>query len=1357
MEIATIVTISLNAIFALCVILGFLWGLKRGLKRSAMRIGFIAGCLLLAFFIAMPVTSSIVNMDISSVYTYTDPDGIVHKTPSDIIANAVANISPDVKEAYDNSESLRALIDALPQMIIQSIVFVILFWLLKLITWPIFAITAKALWGQKKEKKAKEEKQPKTVQNGRVIENGNTRPIPKKKEKKYRWAGAVVGTLQGLMIAFFTLLPIAGFSSIVQNIDKQASVSAATNEGEDENELKPLGQMLRESLGDDYVNALSAYEKSALGVMCGWTDIDGVAFDIQTSAKINGKTTNLRKEVNALSSAYNEATKIKSFDLSKMDFDTVQKLFDYLISSPSLSSIADELMPYYINKTIKESNNLDPTLKELLTMYVDAYGTPKIDELRDDIGHICTAMKIIQSNDIFAYVENASPFNFDEFVKIIEADGEKNPLRDIFAEVTQSTTTQKIFQTFINYGLKSLGNEVSKATNKEITVKTVTFDNVNWNNVREEVPSILNKSISVYRNYKDSTETTQTNKVLDINFKSVGEILQLFSSSSLLDDAFDSAMDILDQYDDYSKYIDFSAMKKDVNFVTEMTYVQNTVDALRSVGALDYFNEGSTMKVEDLLKKIDTNIPNTTNNCIDVVVTNITSSTILKTSLPKTLNTVYPDLLKDLSSEIEKINATNINWNTETDTIKKIVHFACDNIDIFTKDFTAKKMLNEIDIAELGQNVDAMRDSKLLFPVVKAGIDYAKSKADFKEYLNVEALSTNLNFTDELGAIAKAIDVAKNSGIMDKVLDGGNNMTQDILDILNADQSIANNLVNNLFDSTIIQQSVEPIVNKLQSLVGDALDIKIEKTTVNVDDFVQNLATKKVEFSNILNSIAKVGSPVLASTFSLDTFANSIDEFADAFTAMQKSSEFHNTYTALLDYLSNNEKIKDVVDFTVVGDNFDYTTEFGKLKEIINLLKANNIWQPLVDGTDKVEDLVDTLDADTKEQITQKILESKLFVGYATKALNNMIDEFNTCLGASVTHIPDGTDLSSQSENIAKITKYLSNIDTSKEITIKTLDKENLGNLLNELKKNKFEYAPNGALNGVYDAFVDYMIDDTKSDYGYIILDACDSFTSVSVEPKDNQNINWIQITGAFDELLDVYDSLGDINNLDVENVVSIFETIGTSNNELVPRLVKTYLKHNETDSNKIAAINDFDFSDTMFNSSAIRTLYSFKDAADTVDTNTDTALGEISAQLKTLNTLRVNNSAKLDNLIAFIDAVTDKNIASYTTGVNFETEKDCVDNLRTLLNEKTHSLDTLKKAIDAIKNSTMILGKLAEQNVVICDVDSDEVMNDIVGSSASQEVKDAALNEIRNYIKDNVTDTEKQTNIASILGITLN
>ncbi len=1357
MTVTSIVLIALNAIFALCILFGFLWGLKRGVKRSALRIGIIAGCLILAFFVAMPVTSSLLNMDISSIVTYTDSNGEVQKTFNDIISSAITDISPDVKEAYDNSESLRALVDALPQMILQCLIFVLLFWIFKCLTWPIFAIIAKCAWGRKKKEQTAQETaaQPKTVESGRVVENGNTRPVPPKKEKKHRLGGAMVGLAQGFVIALFTLVPIAGVSSIVKDVEAQAStVEAASETSSDSEDMKPLVEMLRESLGDDIVDSLTAYEDSVLGVMCGWTGVDDLMFDIGTSAKVGDKSTNLRKEINAISNAYAKVIKIKSFDLSKMDFDSMQQLFEYLISSPSISSIADELMPYYINKVINDSSSLDPTIKELLTMYVDAYGTPKIAELKEDIGHICTALKIIQSNDVFAYVENANPFDLNAFLDIIQSTEEKNPLRDIFAEVTKSTTTQKILQTFINYGLKQLGDTVSKETGKTITVKTVTFENVNWDKVSADVPEILNTAIDIYREF-DADTSSETRKVLNVDFVSVGKILDLFTKSSLLEDAFDSAMDILEQYDEYSKYISFAGLKNNVNFTQEFTYVQNAIDEMESAGALDYFNDGTTIEIADFIKSLNNKSKDSTLTHWDVIFNNITASSVLQSSLPKTLNTVYPDVLKDLSDNIAVIDTTSINWNTENATFKQLAKFVSENIDTFTNDVTAKSVLNNVDVAQIGVNLDAMKASALLLPVAKAGIDYAKTNEGFKEYLNSNALSINLNFTNEFASLAAAIAVAKESGIMDKVLDATEQMTKDILTILNNDQTIATDLIDNLFDSTIMQQSVELLVNRLQKLIGEALSITIEATTVDIDDFTNNLSTKKTEFSNILNSIAKIGSPVLDSTFTLDVFADNIDNFTNAFVALQASVEFHNTYRAILDYLAANEQIKDVIDFTVIGDDFDYTTEFGKLKDIIQILKDNNIWTPLVDGTGTVEDLVDTLGAEAKEAITQKILESKLFVGYATQALNNMIDEFNDCLGTSVAHIPDDTDLSTQSENIAKVTRYLSNIDTTAQINLKTIDKTNLGNLLNELKKNKFELS--GALTGIYDAFVDYMVDDTKSDYGYIIQDACDSFnsTATSIAAKGNANVDWTQITGAFDELLTVYDNLGDINNLTAETTITVFNAIGTSENTLVARLVKTYLKHDVTDASKISAIDEFDFSDTEFNSSAIATLYNLKDVSDAISaSDTDSALTSIDTILETLDGY---DTTKLNKLVAFIDAVTDKDISSYITGVNFATERACITKMKTLLNHTgKYTLDLLNTAIDGIVDSTLILSKLHENNIVICDVDSPEIMDDLIEDSNGLVTSDQIITIIREAISTKTSDTTKQTQIASILGITM-
>ena len=125
MEIATIVLIVLNVLFGLFIFLGFIWGLKRGVKKSALRIAFIAGALVLAFVIAIPVTSALIKMDISSIINQTDANGQQITSIEEMLVNAMTQ-EEQIKELYDNSESFRALIDALPKMIIQCVVFVIL-------------------------------------------------------------------------------------------------------------------------------------------------------------------------------------------------------------------------------------------------------------------------------------------------------------------------------------------------------------------------------------------------------------------------------------------------------------------------------------------------------------------------------------------------------------------------------------------------------------------------------------------------------------------------------------------------------------------------------------------------------------------------------------------------------------------------------------------------------------------------------------------------------------------------------------------------------------------------------------------------------------------------------------------------------------------------------------------------------------------------------------------------------------------------------------------------------------------------------------------------------------------------------
>ena len=1356
MEIATIVLIVLNVLFGLFIFLGFMWGLKRGVKKSALRIAFIAGALVLAFAIAIPVTNALMTMDISSIVNQTDENGQQITNIEEMLVNAMTQ-NAEIKELYDNSESFRALIDALPKMLVQCVVFVILFWVLKILTWIIYAIVAKAIWGKKKkskQEKEQEKQENRTVENGKVIENGTVRPVEEKPIKKHRLAGALVGTLQGFMIAFFTMIPLAGIASIMSEVDKSSTktVSASTESSNNFlSDLKPLGDMVRESVGDDVVNALLAYDKSALGVICGWTGIDDLAFDLQSSAKIGDTSTTLRHEVIALVNAYDQVRKLESTDLSTLNFDTVQKVFDYLFDSRALTNIADDLLPYYVDKLINDPNqNLDSNLKKLLTMYVDNYNTPSIYDIKNDLSSIITAMKVIQENDIFAVIEDEN-FSVDTLISILEENEQTNPIKDIFVALTDSTTIQKFLQVSVNFALDTLSEQLTKINDgKTITIEHATFNNIDWNNVKNEVPQILNNFFDLYKQIKDDTKVDAI--VNNVDFVLIGKTLDILTSSTLLEQAYNNTITALNTIEAYTKYIDISALNSNINFEQEFTYIQNSVNALKSVDALNILS-GENVDIKEFISKLGQKVNQTSNEtCIDVIAENLTQSTILKASAPRSLNVLYQEQLQPkVEYVIDKITATQFNWQNEKTALSKTLNFIASNAEYFLgESIVIKDIVKNVNLTQLGESLDAMKQSGLLYPLYKVGVDYIKNNKDIAEYLDVESITYDTNWTQELTHLQNALDVAIEENIIDSVFDS--NGIESVLNAFKNDNTIIERIVDNLFNSTILQNSVEKLINQLQNLIATQLNITIEPTTVDIDDFINNLSTKKQEFSNIINNIAVVASPIMQESFNLDTFANNIDSFAQAFNSLQSSTEFKNTYNGIITYLSNNESINEVIDFSVVGENFDYITEFNKLEEIINMLKANDVWTPLVDGTKTVDEVLDTLDNDTKSQLTELILESKLFSGLAVDTLNQMIDEFNNYLGTTIAHIPQGTDLSSQSENIAEVTKFLLEIsnDEQTQIDIKTVNLNSLGNLLNCLKSNKFDFT-NGALTDVYNEFVNYVVND--ADYGYIIVDACNYFDTENIYTNANENrfVDWYQICTAFDSLLQVESDLNNISTLTATDVVNVINTIGTNSNNLVPRIAKTFLKNGKTVDEQ-AKIDAFDLADTEFNTTAINILYELKDLEKVID-NKSQALDNLGITLTKLQSL---DQVKLNNLVGFIDVVTNTTYSDSFVNLDYDKEITAITDFKNLLNyDGELTLEFLTQSVTAFNNSTLVLNELAKNNIVICDLQSQTILDQLKKSISggenftNEQVQDA----VKTIINDNV-DADKQANILSILNL---
>ena len=141
---ASLITLVANVLLALFIVLGFFWGLGRGLKKSALRIVFFVVFSVAAFFLSSVITATIANISITV-------DG-ESQTLSELVLSAILS-SPEIKDFYDSSTAIQGLIAQLPLMVLNVLVFIVLLIVFKFLSWLFFAITARIVFRRTKKKK----------------------------------------------------------------------------------------------------------------------------------------------------------------------------------------------------------------------------------------------------------------------------------------------------------------------------------------------------------------------------------------------------------------------------------------------------------------------------------------------------------------------------------------------------------------------------------------------------------------------------------------------------------------------------------------------------------------------------------------------------------------------------------------------------------------------------------------------------------------------------------------------------------------------------------------------------------------------------------------------------------------------------------------------------------------------------------------------------------------------------------------------------------------------------------------------------------------------------------------------------
>jgi len=1105
MEIAQIVTLSLNILFALFILLGFLWGMKRGLKKSAYRILFVFVGLLIAFFASSPIALSLMNMDISSIVTLSVEDQ-TYKNLSDYI-QALLMSNPDIADIMANSEALKELIIQLPTIIIQSIIFVILFWILKMITWPIWATVTKNAYKQKHE----------------------NLPAPKKR----RMLGGLVGVAQGLLIMFVTLLPISGVVGLVKELDKGAvnSASASTTSIENQEQPKTLLKFLLQEISSDeteidqYLEIIKSYDSSILGSVNNATGLDLAVFDALTTAKVDGRAIVPRQELAMVNKVYQSYVEIQKIDTENLngtlDLDAIEKLINTIFNSDLLGVVADDLMPYFIEKTIDEQQEtMDPIVHTFLTSYLDTYGTPAFNTLKNDCLVLVKTAKAIQSHNLFL-LANDSNITAEKVFGMLQRTATDDPIGDIFTELLKSNTLKNLLTESVNLALSYLDKTLTTFAGQEIEIQKVVLSNVDWETEQNNIINLLNNIVDMGYNiapHLQDTKIEYSNIIKTIEFKNIGSLIDTFANSQLFADAYDNTCDALNSIEKTSQYINFATLKNDIVWEDEFTHIDNIKNILNTTGVLDILLKSSISNndITLCLQLLDAKPKLSNDKYITSIANEIMACELLKSSTPRIMNTLNDKLGKQLKVEVDSINETLIDWTNEENHLNNILEGISSNHElveaIITEEISIKNFFAIVNIAKLKNVIVGAQSSQLFGNTFNATIEYVKQQSSIKEIVNLDFITRDFNWDAELTKFESIIESIQATDFIEQITSVKGEEAKSLFNYINNNKEFTANIITALYETEIFKNNLQSYINKIEDEFATALNVTITKTTIDLNVLNQNIAQRKTQFADALINTSWIIPYLLdGATFDLDFVTSHITEIGTTLDSIQNCYEFTNIYNALLDYLKTNEEINNVIDFTVVGTDFNWVNEMQTLSEIVDILKANNVWDSFIADSSTIDTIVESLAKEVQQEILVKLSQSAFFSQELIKVVNEMLEMAGDYLGTTLTPISDTTDLSNQTDNIVDISNDLLAISQS-GTNLEDIDLDLIASLLDNLKYNKFEITNGGVFSELYNKFVEWLIDPNNNEYASNIETATRTFDNTAINVWDIEEVDWKKV-----------------------------------------------------------------------------------------------------------------------------------------------------------------------------------------------------------------------------------------------------
>lgn len=842
-----IIGIIINCLVFGLLGLGVLVGLIRGLRKSAIRLVWLAVSMVLLLFISVAITRAVININ----FGFLKIDGFT--TISEYVTKQLVNATAE----YGVTEDVLQQGVQLSIMLVNPIVYILLFTLCRYILLPLNFAVYKAIYGRRerrdkkalKEWKKNQKYYTKDVELAEISkETDSTDKLKKKLDiidikqkpkvmKKQRLLGACVGLICGYVVVIGTVSPMLGMLEAVNRIDSHKAYVITKDENETRGYIEYLtngeyslvkntlnknaGMLTLKYTGANAIGALSFRRLTSLN-----TSVNGTKYKICLSDDIDRITDTIdtMKPVilGKLQKPYSQVD-LKNY------ISAIDTMIGELRNINTVSAFGDILMPVAINyiedkKLINTGDTMLDNIiyKVLKNMPAEAVN---MNGVYDELCCVLNAVKALNNADLLAplingeiksyQLQGTEKSGFDAYVRALNSPvmgSSNNVLTYCIDSLLNMKTAVAVLPDIVDYGLNMLDKSLDYGytKNEHLTVEAT----------KNDIRSLIVSAFDAYVNFDYSLVTISSAGQTEITntLIKIGKVLDIAKNSQILNEK------ISDNTYDYANTNYYKLLNK---FQTKI---------------IDSFVNKSVP--ENLRADV---------RCSVQSMTNVSSWENEIGHISKAIDSIFPYFIEVGNG----IKLKSINTILNKDLVNKMLDDTDNKLESRVKDlfnelakttmFSAKTKITETDTNEVPvyasiiyHCMDKIKDS------LTTKIELEDTFVAVKE--NIKNTTYNFEFGDEISKVVPLVKVVRNTYNTNKDRELSSTIVSTMLREISATMVGEENVVDRAGNMFLLKG--EPIKKALHS----ALDYFTSGTTpiVNINSTV--LDELKTAITNINNA-----------------------------------------------------------------------------------------------------------------------------------------------------------------------------------------------------------------------------------------------------------------------------------------------------------------------------------------------------------------------------------------------------------------------------------------------------------------------------------------------------------------------